>query len=133
MKNLQDTVASVQNAPSSIFTKDDVLNLLNGIEIPKEAVINPLTDFQIQSLIKTIHEAIGDNVSDIDNDCIDRDSAEFSLNYNNTIELDSVGFDTDQIVDTITNGIDEAIEKWFERAFPESEESEDVIPEGEVV
>lgn len=124
MKNLQDTVASVQNAPSSIFTKDDVLNLLNGIEFPKEAVINPLTDFQIQSLIKTIHEAIADNAGDIDNDCIDKDSAEFSLNYNNCIELDSVGFDSDQIVDTITNGIDEAIEKWFERAFPEKEEEE---------
>jgi len=124
MKNLQETVASVQNAPSSIFTKDDVLNLLNGIEIPKEAVLNPLTDFQIQSLIKTIHEAIGDNASDIDSDCIDKDSAEFSLNYNNTIELDSVGFDSDSIVDTITNGIDDVIEKWFEKAFPESEEYE---------
>lgn len=122
MKNLQDTVASVQNAPSSIFTKDDVLNLLNGIEIPKEAVINPLTDFQIESLIKTIHEAIGDNASDIDNDCIDKDSAEFSLNYSNCVELDSVGFDTDTIVDTLTNGIDDVIEKWFEKAFPESEE-----------
>ena len=122
MKNLQDTVASVQNAPSSIFTKDDVLNLLNGIEIPKEAVINPLTDFQIESLIKTIHEAIEDNAGDIDNDCIDRDSAEFTLNYNNTIELDSVGFDTDSIVSTVTNGIDDVIEKWFEKAFPDSEE-----------
>ena len=122
MKNLQDTVASVQNAPSSIFTKDDVLNLLNGIEIPKEAVINPLTDFQIESLIKTIHEAIGDNASDLDNDCIDKDSAEFSMNYNNCVELDSVGFDADNIVDTLTNGIDDVIEKWFEKAFPESVE-----------
>ena len=124
MKNLQDTVASVQNAPSSIFTKDDVLNLLNGIEIPKEAVLNPLTDFQIQSLIKTIHEAIADNADDIDSDCIDKDSAEFSLNYNNCVELDSVGFDSDKVVDTITNGIDDVIEKWFEKAFPESEEYE---------
>lgn len=131
MKNLQDTVASVQNAPSSIFTKDDVLNLLNGIEIPKEAVINPLTDFQIKSLIKTIHEAIEDNASGIDNDCIDRDSAEFTLNYNNSIVLDNVGFDSDCIVSTVTNGIDDVIEEWFEKAFPESEEDE--IPEGEVV
>ena len=131
MKNLQDTVASVQNAPSSIFTKEDVLNLLNGIEIPKEAVINPLTDFQIESLIRTIHEAIGDNASDIDNDCIDKDSAEFTLNYSNTVELDSVGFDTDSIVDTLTSGIEDVIEKWFEKAFPESEEGE--IPEGEIV
>ena len=122
MKNLQDTVASVQNAPSSIFTKDDVLNLLNGIEIPKEAVINPLTDFQIRSLIKMIHETIQDNSNDLDSDCIDRDSAEFTLNYNNTIELDSVGFDSDSVVNTITNDLEDVIEKWFEKAFPNSEE-----------
>jgi hypothetical protein len=128
MQNLQDTVASVQNAPSSIFTKDDVLNLLNGIEVTENVTkINPLTDFQIQSLIKTINEAIDDNASNIDNDCVDRDSAEFTLNYNNCIELDSVGFDSDSIVSTLTNGLDETIEEWFEKAFPdkEGEESED--------
>jgi hypothetical protein len=131
MKNLQDTVASVQNAPSSIFTKDDVLNLLNGIEIPKEAVINPLTDFQIRSLIEKITDAITSNADDLNSDCIDTDSAEFSLNYDNRVELDSVGFDSGRVVDQVLDGVEDVIEKWFEKAFPESEEDE--IPEGEVV
>lgn len=121
-QTIQDAVASVQNAPSSIFTKDDVLNLLNRIEIPKEAVINPLTQFQIEHLINTITEAITENAENVSSDCIDKDSAEFSLNYNNCIELDNVEFDNSNIVDAITDGIDDVITKWFENAFPESDE-----------
>jgi hypothetical protein len=132
MKNLQDTVASVQNAPSSIFTKDDVLNLLNGIEFPKEVTINPLTQFQIESLINKVIDTVRDNADNVDNDCIDRDSAEFSLNYNNCIELDSVEFDNSSIADTIILDIEETITEWFDKAFPESEEevSEDSYVEG---
>jgi hypothetical protein len=133
MKNLQDTVASVQNAPSSIFTKDDVLNLLNGIEIPKEVSINPLTDFQIRSLIEKITDAVTSNAEDLDSNCIDTDSAEFTLNYDNRIELDSVGFDNGRVADAVLDGIEDVIGEWFEKAFPESEESEDETPEGEVV
>jgi hypothetical protein len=123
MQTIQETVASVQNAPGSMYTREDVISLLNKIEVTESVTkICPLTDFQIQSLIKTIHEAIGDNADNIDNDCIDKDSAEFTLNYNNCVELDSVGFDSDNIVDTITSGIDVVITEWFEKAFPESEE-----------
>jgi hypothetical protein len=123
MKNLQDAVASVQNAPSSIFTKDDVLNLLNGIEIPKEATINPLTQFQIESLISKVIDTVRDDADNVDSDCIDKDSAEFSLNYVNRIELDNIGFDTSHIVDTVTMNIDDTITEWFEKAFPESDEN----------
>jgi hypothetical protein len=120
----QETIDLLGKQLPGFYSVEQVIKMINDIEEPEATAINPLTDFQIQSLIKTIHVAIGDNASDIDNDCIDKDSAEFSMNYNNCVELDSVGFDTDQIVDTITNGIDDTIEKWFEKAFPESEESE---------
>jgi len=132
MKNLQETVASVQNAPSSIFTKDDVLNLLNGIEFPKEAVINPLTQFQIESLTKKIVDAVTSNADDLDTDCIDTDSAEFSLDYNYRIELDSVGFDGGRVADQVLDGIEDVITEWFDKAFPEVEEevSEDSYVEG---
>jgi hypothetical protein len=125
MKNLQDTVASVQNAPSSIFTKEDVLNLLNGIEFPKQVSINPLTQFQIESLCEKITEVVKDNAENLDNDCIDRDTAELSMGYNNTVELDSVEFDTREVADQVVRGIAEVIEEWFEKAFPENEDDEE--------
>lgn len=124
MKNLQETVASVQNAPSSIFTKDDVLNLLNGIELPKEAVINPLTDFQIQSLIEKVIATITENAENLQDDCIDKDSAEFSMGYDNRVELDSVGFDCRGVAEAVAEDIEDEIVKWFEKAFPKSEEQE---------
>jgi hypothetical protein len=127
---IEQTVAAVKNAPSSIFTKDDVLNLLNGIELPKEAVINPLTDFQIRSLIEKITDAITENAENLNDDCIDKDSAEFSLNYDNRIELDSIGFDGGSIADEVLDGVEGVIDAWFEKAFPENEEQETlVVPE----
>ena len=125
MKNLQDTVASVQNAPSSIFTKEDVLNLLNGIEFPKQVSVNPLTQFQIESLCEKITQAVKENAENLDNSCIDRDSAELSMGYSNTVELDSVEFDTREVADQVVSGIAEVIEEWFERAFPENEDDEE--------
>ena len=122
MKNLQDTVASVQNAPSSIFTREDVIALLNGIEFPKQVSINPLTQFQIESLCEKITQAVKDNAENLDNDCIDRDTAELSMGYNNTVELDSVEFDTREVADQVVSGIAEVIEEWFEKAFPENDE-----------
>ena len=41
---------------------------------------------------------------------VDLDSAEFELNYSNTIELTSVNIDTDIIMEHVTNVIDEYVE-----------------------
>ena len=95
MKSIQETVASVQNAPSSIFTREDVINLLNGIEAPQSS--SKLSQDQINDLCKQIVACVKDNAENLDSDAIDKDSAEFTMQYNNTVELDSVEFDTDAI------------------------------------
>ena len=41
---------------------------------------------------------------------VDLDSAEFELNYSNTIELTSVNIDTDIIMEHVTTVIDEYVE-----------------------
>jgi hypothetical protein len=125
MQTIQETVASVQNAPGSIYTREDVISLLNKIQVTESVTkMCPLTQFQIESLCDTITDAIRENAEGLDSDCIDKDSAEFTLNYSNCIELDSVGFDSGNIADTVVSGIGELIEDWFEKAFPESEEDE---------
>ena len=138
MQSIQETVASVQNAPGSMYTREDVISLLNKIEVTESVTkINPLTQFQIESLCDKITDAIRENAENLDSDCVDKDSAEFSMNYNNCVELDSVGFDSDSVADAVVDGIGDVIEEWFKKAFPETEEegeeSEDEIPEGEVV
>jgi hypothetical protein len=73
----------VTDSASSIFTKDDVLELLNRIDADKMDVDNnDLKDF--------ISEYLTDN---LDSSCVDDDSAEFELDGDRislvNVELDS--------------------------------------------
>lgn len=129
MQTIQQAVASVQNAPSSIFTREDVINLLNGIEAPKGGI-------QIdRQIIKDLSEAILDEVKQnagrLDSsEVCDLSSAEFSLNYNE-LSLDSVDIDTDQIAENVVCGIYDVIEEFFETLEKEEEEEEDASEEAD--
>ena len=128
--NIQQAVASVENAFPSIYTKDDVIRLLTSIEIeaPKESS-GKLSQYQIDDLCKRIVAQVRENAENLDSDCIDKDSAEFSLSYKE-LELDSVEFDTSEVADTVVDGIGDVIETFFEE-LEETEEEE--IPEEEIV
>jgi hypothetical protein len=133
--NIQQAVASVQNAPGSIFTKEDVISLLEKIEIeqtPEVAGVR-LTQDQIEDLCRKIVAQVRENADNLDNDCIDKDSAEMSMGYSNTVELDSVEFDTSEIADQVVNGIGDVIEEFFEELNEEDEEVTEELPEEEIV
>ena len=121
--NIQQAVASVENAFPSIYTKDDVVKLLTSIEIetPKESS-GKLSQDQINDLCRKIVAQIKENAENLDNSCIDRDSAEMSMGYSNTVELDSVEFDTDEIAREVVCGIGDVIETFFEELEEEDEE-----------
>jgi hypothetical protein len=122
MQTIQETVASVQNAFPSIYTKDDVVKLLESIEIePSEQVANGLTRDQIEELCKRVVALVKENAKNLDSDCIDRDSAEMSMGYSNTVELDSVEFDTREVANQVVNGIGDVIEEYFEELNKEDE------------
>ena len=129
MKSIQETVASVQNAPGSIYTREDVISLLNKISMPEpsEQVANGLTRDQIEELCRRVVAQVKENAENLDSDCIDKDSAEMSMSYNNTVELDSVEFDTDTIARDVVNGIGDVIEEYFEEL---NKEDEDAYVEG---
>jgi len=111
--NIQQAVASVENAFPSIYTKDDVVKLLNSIEIesPKESV--SLTQSQIDELCRLIVDQVKDNAENLDSEIVDKDTAEFSIN-SNYLELDSVDIDTSEIARNVVDGIGDVIETFFE-------------------
>ena len=120
MKSIQEAVASVQNAFPSIYTKDDVIKLLESIEVSDKGS-STLTSLQINELCEKITDALKENADNLDSDAIDLSSAQFSLNYNE-IELDSVDFDTREIVRNVVDGIGDVIEEFFEELNKETEE-----------
>jgi hypothetical protein len=86
---------SVQNSVSSIFSKEDVINLINSVEGGGRIVS-----------VNDIQWAIDRTISWIENnerDVVDLDSAEFELTYNNQIECTGVTIDVDNIREALEN------------------------------
>jgi hypothetical protein len=90
MKKLE-VIKQVQECVSSVFSKEDVIKLINKIEGGLNEDLALEMKKQISTLIMNIDER----------KLIDLDSAEFELSYNNTIELSSVNIDLDLITDIV--------------------------------
>jgi hypothetical protein len=86
-----EAIKQVQECVSSVFSKEDVIKLINKIE----GGLNEDLFLEIKKQISTL-------IMDIDEKrLIDLDSAEFELTYNNTIQLSSVNIDLDLITDIV--------------------------------
>ena len=99
MKKLE-VIKQVQECVSSVFSKEDVIKLINKIEGGLNEDLALEIKKQISTLIMNIDER----------KLIDLDSAEFELSYNNTIELSSINIDLDCIKDTIEEVLMEHVE-----------------------
>lgn len=101
---------SVQNSVSSIFSKEDVINLINSIEGGGRVIS-----------VDDIQRAIDQTIYWIENNSdrlIDEDSAEFELDYNNRITLSNVNIDTEEIREALENNFMD---------FGEAVEEDDVV------
>ena len=108
---IEQTVAAVKNAPSSIFTKDDVLNLFTNLEPAKGGRLEP---FLIDQLIEVVVQQVQKNAGNLETDEVcDTDSAEFDLN-GDRISLSSIDVNTDGIGDAVVDGVGDEIEAFFE-------------------
>ena len=102
---------SVKHSVSSIFTKEDVINLINSIEEGSSRKIT--TDDIARAIDQTIYWI--ENNSDR---LIDEDSAEFELDYNNRVTLSNVNIDTEEIREALENNFMD---------FGEAVEEDDVV------
>ncbi len=114
---------------SSVFTKDDVVNLINNLrtdvliainEIKTTAYISEM-DFQefSSSVSKKLERALNDGTLDV----VDNDSAEFTIGYRNTIEIECINVDTDAITDELANILLDEFQVKFGRFInPETED-----------
>ena len=86
---------SVQNSVSSIFTKEDVINLINSIEGGGRVIS-----------VDDIERAIDKVISWADNnesDVVDFDSVEFEISYNNRIEVTNVPLQLENLREALEN------------------------------
>jgi len=115
------SIGDAINAFPSVFSKDDVVDILAKLrtnvlyaanEIKTATSISEM-DFQEFScnVTKTLERALNDGTIDV----VDNDSAEFSIGYRNTIEIECINVDTESITDELSNILLEQFQELFGR------------------
>jgi len=97
MKKLE-VIQTVENSVSSIYSREDVINIINMIDETKNITV---TD--IGAIIDKIIDQLQTSR------LVDVESAEFEVNYNRQIELTDVNVDFDLVRETIENNLDELV------------------------
>lgn len=93
----QNVIDNVQASMSSLFTKEDVINILSSIEQPAPP---PATDYI--TLLRIVHDRVHDMALQFDWDdksSIGFHDLEFSIGSGNTIELDDYTIDATNLKD----------------------------------
>jgi hypothetical protein len=94
MKNSKEKViSSVQNSVSSIFSKEDVINLINSVEAGGRTIT--VTD--IECVIDTVMNYLENEVDNL----VDKDSCEFEISYNNQLQVTDIPVDFLFLRDTL--------------------------------
>ena len=103
--NLDQMKELVNNSPASMFTKEDVIKLVNSLEVNTTK-----SDKEHATLFLGFLKAFLEN-NDLDFE-IDYDSAELDLDYNNKVSVNSisVSLDVDNFMSSFKYAVDDAID-----------------------
>ncbi len=112
---LSQAIQLIENSPSSIFTKEDVLEIINNLDADSNsASFDKLSESQIATIANEVSSAIENSL----NDWTELDSVTVSVgNYGNGVDDVNFTVDTDRIKDVVT----EVLEEFFSK----NEEEED--------
>ena len=91
----ENVIIAVQNSVSSIFSKEDVINLINSIEGGGRVI----TTNDIERAIDKVISWADNNESDV----VYFDSVEFELAYNNKIEVTNVPLQLENLREALEN------------------------------
>ena len=106
-KNIESAIEKVSNSFPSLFSKEDVIKVLQDLnqEIESEPKKGPGID--LEALVKSFQSSF----RDVDfEDFIEKDDVEFSLSYDNRIEVENVPIDDYSLVERAVNILEEVIE-----------------------
>ena len=104
-----DAITKTIDAYPSIYSKDDVVNLLVGLRtsvLAEAATLKPtgsITEMEFQEFSSDVSRKLERALNDGTIDPVDLDSAEFTIGYRNTIEIECVNVDTEAITDELAN------------------------------
>ncbi len=105
--NIQQAISAVESSASSIFTKEDVIKLLNSIDLESTSATSA-DDIDVDELIDRVQTLIGNyDTSDI----VNYEDVELSINCDHRIEIDNINVDMDELNTDVTATIYEYFNK----------------------
>ena len=120
----------VDNSFPSIFSRQDVKHQLEEFGYGLITTLLEMTEDQkpstsisaeqIKELSDLLSGAIASRIDRLDsNEVVDYDSASFAINYNNCVELETIDFESANIVNEVEIAVNEVLHDFF---TPEEEE-----------
>lgn len=156
IKNMkkQEVIAMLQNGTALLdvcsIPVTKVIELINQIEVDdstnilvkyeteqvaenqdvKVKVSKELIEKRLETFLQDVKERIESTLSNFDNtDCVDRHSAEFSINYRNQIELDSIEVDLNDLESHLKDGMEDLfgdfVDDFVDYLLPSEEDKEE--------
>lgn len=105
----QQAIEQIKNSFPSIWSREDVLSLVNQIDEGTAGSIDK------DKLMDKIHDAIDNAINGMSNDeILDQSECEFSVRNGNEIEIESIGVNTSDIIDEVSKEVAEAIDEYIE-------------------
>ena len=120
INNLFDQeITKTVDAYPSIFSKDDVVNLLSSLrtnvltEVSELKPASAITEDRFQEFSESVTKSLENKINRGDLDVYDYSSAEFSINYHNTIEIESLDFNSDSLIDELATILQDQFVGYF--------------------
>lgn len=129
----ESEVLKVVEAFPSIYTKDDVVSLLNVLRTNtlKEAAdalseankaAAGITEEQFQEFAADVNRKLESSLCNGNIEVYDQSSAEFSINYENRVELENIDVLTDNITDELHDILLDQFQQHFGRLITDKSE-----------
>jgi hypothetical protein len=128
-------ITKVVDSYPSIYTKDDVVNLLSALrtETLTEALEASrqlaeterkffISEMDFQEFSSNVCKALEREINNGGLDVYDYSSAEFSINYHNTIEIENLDFNTDAVTDELSNILLDQFQESFGKLLNSEDE-----------
>jgi len=107
----QEAINTINASFPSIWSREDVLQLVNKIEGG---------GFDSDKLLEKIRKAVDNAINNMSNDeIVDISSCEFDIRNGNEIEIESVGINTSDIVDAVMDKVADGIEDYIQETQEE--------------
>ena len=127
----ENELSGIIHAYPSIYTKDDVSELLSKLRtavLYEVAELKPtvgITELQFQDFRAAVTNSLENKINRGDIEVYDTNSAEFSISYDNRIEVENIDVLTDNITEELEDILLDQFQQIFGKLITDKDESTD--------